>query len=166
MAQCRLSRKTVTSLVVFIKSTRIRLSPVDIDPGPYVLCAGSGSIWGCCYWKKIPWAIWIQLIQLNAVNNWSDSETELGHMGAVTSSFAFWNRTLVQLDCPRSFVPQSACCIWLPPVKDTKQSVRAEEEVTLALSRSAREYKDNRLIDSLDLEKHVTVTWCTLTWIY
>lgn len=55
---------------------------------PNVSCAGSGFIRSCCYWKWIPWAIWIQLIQLNTVNNWSDSETEPCHMGAVTSSFA------------------------------------------------------------------------------
>lgn len=54
---------------------------------PNVSCAGSGFIRSCCYWKWIPWAIWIQLIQLNTVNNWSDSETEPCHMGAVTSSF-------------------------------------------------------------------------------
>lgn len=135
---------------------------VDIDPEPYVLCAGSGFICSCCYWKWIPRAIWIQLIQLNAVNNWSDSETEPCHMGAVTSSFQGWNRTPVQLDCPGSFVPQSVHCIWLPPVKDTKQTMRTEGEVTLALSRSARLYKDNRLTDSRGLATHEIVTCCSL----
>lgn len=88
---------------------------------PNVSCAGSGFICSRRYWKRIPRAIWIQLIQLNTVNNWSDSETEPCHMGAVTSPLAGRNPTPVQLDCPGLFVPQSAHCIWLPPVKDTKQ---------------------------------------------
>lgn len=88
---------------------------------PNVSCAGAGFICSRRYWKRIPWAIWIQLIQLNTVNNWSDSETEPRHMGAVTSPLAGRNPTPVQLDCPGLFVPQSAHCIWLPPVKDTKQ---------------------------------------------
>lgn len=87
---------------------------------PNVSCAGSGFICSRRYWKWIPWAIWIQLIQLNTVNNWSDSETEPCHMGAVTSPLGE-NLSPVQLDCPGLFVPQSAHCIWLPPVKDTKQ---------------------------------------------
>lgn len=63
----------------------------------YILICGllscvlaQGFICSCCYWKWIPGAIWIQLIQLNTVNNWSDSETEPCHMGAVTSSFKGW----------------------------------------------------------------------------
>lgn len=88
---------------------------------PNVPCAGSGFICSRRYWKRIPWAIWIQLIQLNTVNNWSDSETEPCHMGAVTSPLAGRNLSPMQLDCPGLFVPQSAHCIWLPPVKDTKQ---------------------------------------------
>lgn len=126
---------------------------VDIDLEPYVLYAGSGFICSCCYWKWTPWAIWIQLIQLNAVNNWSDSETDPCHMKRMTSSFEGWNLTPVQLDCPRSFVPQSVCCIWLPPVKDTKQSMRTEKEDTLALSHLVKEYKDTRLTDSWGLDK-------------
>lgn len=132
---------------------------------PYALCAGSGFIRSCCYWKWIPWAIWIQLIQLNTVNNWSDSETEPCHMGAVTSSFEGWNRTPVQLDCPRSFVPQSLHCIWLPPVKDIKQTTSTGGEVTLALSCSARVYNDNGPTDSRSLETHEIVTCRSLqTW--
>lgn len=164
MAQCLPLKKTSMSLVVFIKSLTCAVV-CGYWLEPYVLCAGSGFICSCCYWKWIPWAIWIQLIQLNAVNNWSDSETEPCHMGAVTSSFEGWNCTPVQLDCPRSFVPQSVHCIWLPPVKDTKQTMSTEGEVTLALSCSARVYNDNRLSDSQGLETHDIVTWHSLqTW--
>lgn len=68
-------------------------------------------------------------------------------------------------DCPGSFVPQSVHCIWLPPVKDTKQTMRTDGEVTLALSRSARLYKDNGLTDSQDRETHEIVTcWSLPTW--
>lgn len=38
------------------------------------------------------------------------------------------SRTPVQLDCPRLFVPQSVHCIWLLPVKDTKQTMRTQRE--------------------------------------
>lgn len=139
----------------------------DIDLEPHVLCACSGFICSCCYWKWIPGAIWIQLIQLNAVNNWSDSETELCHMGAVTSSFKGWNGTPVQLDCPGLFVPQSVHCIWLPPVKDTKQTMRTHGEVTLALWGSARLCKDNRLTDSRGPETREIVTCCsTRAWVH
>lgn len=138
---------------------------MDIDLEPYVLCDGSGFICSCCYWKWIPGAIWIQLIQLNAVNNWSDSETEPCHMGMVTSSFKDWNRTPVQLDCPGPFVPQSVHCILLPSVKDTKQTMRTEGVVTLTLSRSERLYEDNRLTGSRGLKTHEAVTCCSLpTW--
>ncbi len=129
-----------------------------IDLEPYVLCAGSGFICSCCYRKWIPRAIWIQLIQLNTVNNWSDSETEPCHMGAVTSSFKVWNRTPVQLDCPGPFVPQSVHCIWLLPVKDTKQTMRTEGEVTQALSRTARLYQDNRLTDIAEAWKLMSLS--------
>lgn len=139
----------------------------DIDLEPHVLCACSGFICSCCYWKWIPGAIWIQLIQLNTVNNWSDSETELCHMGAVTSSFKGWNGTPVQLDCPGLFVPQSVHCIWLPPVKDTKQTMRTHGEVTLALWGSARLCKDNRLTDSRGPETREIVTCCsTRAWVH
>lgn len=96
---------------------------------PNVSCASSGFICSRRYWKRIPWAIWIQLIQLNTVNNWSDSETEPCHMGAVTSPLAGRNLSPVQLDCPGLFVPQSAHCIWLLPVKDTKQEQEHERRM-------------------------------------
>lgn len=160
----------------------LRLMKTSMSGSLYKVTEVSGSLW-ILIWssmacaqaqglfavavtgKWIPWAIWIQLIQLNAVNNWSDSETDPSHMGVVTSSFEGWNPTPVQLDCPRSFVPQSVHCIWLQPVKDTKQSMRTEGEVTLALSRSARVRKDNRPNDNQSLEAHEIVTWCSLqTW--
>lgn len=126
MLACLPLKKTCASLVFFfslfflIKSLTCA-SVCGYRFVPNVSCAGSGFICVRRYWKRIPWAIWIQLIQLNTVNNWSDSETEPCHMGTVTSPLAGRNPTPVQLDCPGLFVPQSAHCIWLPPVKDTKQ---------------------------------------------
>lgn len=54
MAPCPPSSKTRVSLIIFIKSKRLHLTSVDIDPGPYVLCTVSGFICRLLLLEKDP----------------------------------------------------------------------------------------------------------------
>lgn len=132
---------------------------------PHALSAGSGFICSCCYWKWIPGAIWIQLIQLNAVNNWSDSETEPCHMGAVTSPCKGLKKYSCAAGLPR-VVCSTISSLYLITACEGHRADHedAEGEVTAALEPSARLCKDLQL---QSLEAHGIITRYGLqTWAY